>query len=413
MWIAGYPMPPGIGWPTAVVLAFGIAWALTAAASAIALRGFETRDVDGRLRSAMSARLVGIVHLVFLPALVVLDLLFAGHARPSMPARAGLVAVAFAAMLAVRGVAVLAEYRICRPPTAPPFGRRESVRLAILAATLGWPTYWTYALVAAALPGRWGPGAAAVMGLGMLALVSLMFGSWLGPLRRAGQVRPASERLARIVAGVAERVGVRPRDVVEFEQPHANALAMIPPMRLIYCRPILDVLDDPELAAITAHELGHLSEPRRVVALRVLQPFVPLALFAWFPAMGSGPIAILATLGLFFATLGVLFFHARAARKMELRCDAIARENEGETGTYGRALTKVYAANQVPMVGATSGGIYAELRHRAGDDSPPPEGPTPPRITASFRPLLPLAACAAASYIASEWTAVAPLFGLG
>jgi Zn-dependent protease with chaperone function len=112
---------------------------------------------------------------------------------------------------------------------------------------------------------------------------------------------------------------------------------------------LLERLPDDEVAAICAHELGHLAESKLTVSTRV---FANLALLVpWlflkplghaFGGAGIGAIALGSLLTLF----GARWF----GRQLEERADRIAHTNEGETGTYARALARLYEDNLIPAV---------------------------------------------------------------
>ena len=401
MLLGGFFVPAWIGWPLALLTAVAMAGAVEAAGVAIALRGFERKAGADRLRAAFAARWITQIHLVLLPFLIAGSLFLGDAPSPSPPSRVGLIAVAFVAFLAVRFVGVASEGRICREAAGPAATWRETAMLTVFGAL----TLPVYVLLAAFVPLQWGsPGAAVLVG-GLALTVITMYGGWLVPFRRSGAARPASGRLAASVSEVAGRVGVRPRGVDELDAPNTNALALIVPKRLVFLGPILDVLDDAELAAITAHELGHLSEPRGVVRLRVAASLMPV----WF--IGSSPLAATGPYGVgllgfnFVALMCILLAHAKAARRMEVRCDAIGREHEGEPGTYARALAKIYEANLVPSVNLVKGTAHPDLYDRLADAGAVPIEPRPQHPKADSRTLLPLAASAAlaAAYVASSW----------
>src|SRR5205823_45956 len=127
----------------------------------------------------------------------------------------------------------------------------------------------------------------AVLVAGAAAFVFLTRGGGLPIARALGLARLASPRLSAVVARAAERVGLRPRATYEIPSSNANAFAFPLSGRLAFTTTILDVLDDDELTAVCAHELGHLAEPRalswcRVAPLLFLGPLAATPLiYAW------------------------------------------------------------------------------------------------------------------------------------
>jgi Zn-dependent protease with chaperone function len=163
--------------------------------------------------------------------------------------------------------------------------------------------------------------------------------------------RPASPRLARIVADAAARTSITPRDVYELRSSAARAMALPIWGRLIFTDKALEVLSDQELVAVCVHELAHLSEPYRVSAVRLLRGMVvlvPILLIRpfWgdFNKLGS------LLYGTLFALVLTRIVAVRVARRMEERADAAGRTHQGEEGTYARALERIYEANLVPAV---------------------------------------------------------------
>lgn len=189
--------------------------------------------------------------------------------------------------------------------------------------------------------------------MAVLATAFLGFGFWVlgGSLflaRLVGLARPAPLRLSLVVDRVAVCAGIFPRAiyVIPFEQ--VNAIAFPESRSLAFTEPILDVMADEELAAITAHELGHLAEPWSVNMCRLLPSFLFLLLAAWKPIVGSfgaGPF-----LGLVLIYLLTALLAGRLARRMEKRADEFASSQEVNPGVYARALEKLYAANLMPVV---------------------------------------------------------------
>ncbi len=102
------------------------------------------------------------------------------------------------------------------------------------------------------------------------------------------------------------------------------------------------------LAAICAHELSHLNEPPRVLLGRLVGALVFVPFVFLHPASklwhGLGLLVMLALM------VGLIAFNRRLARRMEHQADDVAAKNQGEAGTYARALARIYEINQMPAV---------------------------------------------------------------
>ena len=191
--------------------------------------------------------------------------------------------------------------------------------------------------------------AIAVVGAGtLLVLVWLGFAGGLRIAAALGLARPAPREVAERVERVAERVGHRPRAVWVLETVMVNAFAFGATDELAYTRGALDQLSAEELDAITLHELGHLTEGRAVITVRLLGVLSVLPLAFLVPAVGYlGPFGAIAC-AMITASLGIA--QRMIARRMEHRADAVARDHEAEGGAYARALERVYELNLVPAV---------------------------------------------------------------
>ena len=112
--------------------------------------------------------------------------------------------------------------------------------------------------------------------------------------------------------------------------------------------PILDRLDDDEVVAITAHELGHLAEPQAAYLARVAVSSLTEVAVAGIPLGGSFGLWAGLTPPVLLAGMVVM---QRVGRRMEERSDSLSREHEGVSQeVYSRALEKLYKANLTPVV---------------------------------------------------------------
>src|SRR6185369_4426250 len=117
---------------------------------------------------------------------------------------------------------------------------------------------------------------------------------------------------------------------------------------LLFSERLLRLHADKEIAAICAHELGHLSESKltrvgRLMGSMAIAPclFVKPVFYTWGPA------------GVLFLLAGswLLFLAARAlSRTLEVRADRIGYANEADPGSYARALARLHEDNLIPAV---------------------------------------------------------------
>ena len=180
-------------------------------------------------------------------------------------------------------------------------------------------------------------------------LLAWCWGGLLWAGRKLSVLRPAPERLRRIVADVASRMGVPVRGVWLLEYARSYAFALPYTGDLAFSGRLLERFSDDEVAAICAHELGHLAEPNLTVNTRVLATLACLVPWLFlipvgqaFGPAGMGAIALGSVLTMFGAR--------RFGRRLEERADRIAHTDEGETGSYARALARLYEDNLIPAV---------------------------------------------------------------
>lgn len=221
--------------------------------------------------------------------------------------------------------------------------------------------------------------------LALLILVAL--GAGLRLSVAAGLAWPADARLARVIEACSARVGVRPRRTWIVRWPMVNALAFPRSGDLAFTEEAVASLEDEELDAIAAHELGHLGEPGSVVLARSLGivALFPIALVRPVSAAaGDDPLhSLLAVWVLVLVALVAGRLVARVARKMEERADAVAHAHEEDPGAYARALERVYQLNLAPAVSAQKKPVHPHLYDRlvsAGTTPDYPRPAPPPRL---------------------------------
>jgi len=166
--------------------------------------------------------------------------------------------------------------------------------------------------------------------------------SLVGALR--GVVRPARPRVREAVERAAARLKVRYRAVLELDWAQANALAFPLFRRVAFSTAAAELLDDAELEAVAAHELGHLDEP---LALRAFRPaVVVLMAFVVFVEPYLVTASLTSTAATLAVTLLLILVVRRVARRGEQHADSYAKDD----GAYARALEKISRHNLLPLV---------------------------------------------------------------
>jgi Zn-dependent protease with chaperone function len=179
------------------------------------------------------------------------------------------------------------------------------------------------------------------------------FAAWsLGGLiwfcKKIWLLQPPPERLSQIVAGVSARMNVPVRGVWMLRSSAAQALALPYTGDLLFTKRLLDICPDNEIAAICAHELGHLCESKFARAGRLLGGLIYLP-WAFIRTLRHA-VGDLAFLILLVTSWAFLMFTRRHSRRLESRADTMARDQEQDPGTYARALSRIYEANLMPAV---------------------------------------------------------------
>ncbi|HEY1693684.1 MAG TPA: M48 family metalloprotease [Polyangiaceae bacterium] len=297
--------------------------------------------------------------------------------------------------LAAFAAAFLVRVRVERAVHGKPVAVRAMLRSLAAYWTVMFP-HLLVAIVAAILVGdEIDVRSGVVLGATAIAVTLAMCGAGVFLARVVGLARPASDRLGRAVAAASASTGVRPRAVYELHLAIANAFALPAVGMLLFTPPAVRALDDPQLAAIARHELGHVSEPRSAVAVRILNVvLLVVALVAVRPIVGGFrfdvglPRLLAAVLVLGGTVLFARLVGRPFARRMEERADAIAARAGPDDGTYARALEAIYAANLVPAVLAVRGAhphLYDRMVAAGVTPSwPRPVPPSRPRLRAAL-----------------------------
>jgi len=253
---------------------------------------------------------------------------------------------------------------------------REWLRLAAIGFSLRSVQWVAFIGAATLMPNEFNAEAWTI-----IYLTLILWGVYVKLLSRLakalGWLIPPPERLQNIVTATAAKMNVRCREVLVMRLPMAQAYAVPGKGRLIFTTRLLDLLSDEEIAAVAAHELGHLTESRGMRFMRSTQRFMFWPWIFFNPLMHQ--FGILAFFALLIITVAVPHYLRKLSVKLEVRADKIALANEGDAGTYARALAKLYEDNLTPAVTVTARATHPALYDRmlAAGVTPDFERPKP------------------------------------
>ncbi len=363
-------LPAWAAWLPLLSVAFATALAAALAALAVLLAGGDLRRLTPashwteRARALAPVRravaVVAGVDLVLSASLVVDSPL---SAVPGRLAWALGLALPFAAVVAV-GFAV--EDREAR--RIPLRARLRSLATWSVVMGGGFLLGLASAGVGGAQDWGWGATGAVLVGIAAHALGGgLAVGRWLG------LVRPAPEVAGRAMAAAAASLGRAPAPVFALGLASANAFAFPLAGRVGVTEGALEALGEPELAAIFAHELEHLDEPRavrwaRAATAMALPGAIALLPAAWRLGREVGALAVL--LGLL---LWIVLF-ARLSRRLEAHAD---QAGALAGATYARALETVYRYNLAPALSGRRAASHSDLVDRLAAAGVTPDWPRP------------------------------------
>ncbi len=271
---------------------------------------------------------------------------------------------------------LIVQRAMTRRLTEPLRWPSSSPRMAVARLLILYPHLLVLLVTFLVLPPRFNLRAWVTLGVAFALIVAVMWGRQLVVARWFGFVVPAGEKLAAAVRLAEERVGVRARSTVEIPLAAANALAFPLSRVLAFTRPAVDNLEEEELAAIAAHELGHVAEKWHVSLLRMSAPLLMLPLAAARPLVGT--IGIWGLVGAEVVFLVSLILLRRLARRMEERADDVAHTHQVEPGRYATALERLYRLNLVPAVLASRRRVHPHLYDRLTAAGVVPDYPRPP-----------------------------------
>ncbi len=218
---------------------------------------------------------------------------------------------------------------------------------------------------------------AAAVAFGVVGIQALLV--WGGSLWLAKQLRlivPAPPRLMAIVGTLADRFGLPVPNTWILRGIVCNAYALPFTNTLLVSESLEHICTDEELTAVCAHEFGHLSETRPMLATRLFGSLALLPILFIKPAFtnysGFGLIALGVAMMMISRTVKSF------ARRMEDRADRIAHSVEGpEAMFYAGALAKLYEFNQMPAVMPGKRQIHPHLYDRLLAAGVTPDYPRP------------------------------------
>jgi Zn-dependent protease with chaperone function len=206
---------------------------------------------------------------------------------------------------------------------------------------------------------------------------AVMWGLFLVVLRLVKVLKPAGPRLQGIVDETSARMNVKVRKTWQLGGLQANAFAFPTTHELLFTNRLLEICGDAEVAAICSHELGHLQEPPRILAARLITTL------AVFPVIFVNPLSQhFGTAGLLVMIAGMLviaIFARKLSLGLEKRADKIAVADQAAEGLYAAALQKLYRENQAPAVNAAKRHTHPHLFDRMVAAGVTPDFPRPNR----------------------------------
>lgn len=340
---------------------------------ALALDAEEARELPWteRARRVYPLRITLAAATILVPTLV--GLLAWLTVGPLSRVSSGVVGLcsALATLVTVLIVRRATTHRLAEPlrwPSGTP--RMALARLLIL-----YPHLLVLLVTFVILPPRFNLRAWITLGIAGGLTLAVMWGRQLVVARWLGLVVPAGEKLAAAVRLAEERVGVRARRTVEIPLAAANALAFPLSRVLAFTRTAVDRLEVEELAAVAAHELGHVAEKWHVSLFRLSAPLLMLPLAAGRPLVGT--IGVWGLVGAEILLVVSLILLRRLARRMEERADHLAHTHQIEPGRYATALEHLYRLNLVPAVLASRRRVHPHLYDRLTAAGVVPDYPRP------------------------------------
>jgi Zn-dependent protease with chaperone function len=183
---------------------------------------------------------------------------------------------------------------------------------------------------------------------------------WIG--KKLGWLRPAPERLSKIAGDVSSKMNIPCREVFVMRSSLSQAYAFPRKSALGFTDRLLEILSDDEVGSICAHELAHLTESKAVRFSRSLRSLVYMPWIFFNPLMHT--FGIFPLFGLIFIIVGAPRIYSKISRKLESQADYLAKANEGNGGTYARALARIHEDRLIPAVTSKKNNTHPDLYDR-------------------------------------------------
>ncbi len=239
---------------------------------------------------------------------------------------------------------------------------------AILAATAIMP--WHFGIVA------W-----VIAAVTAAALIAMQYGLTVNIMSRLGVLKPADPDLQQLVDDTSRKMGIAVRHTWILPNTAATALALVTTRDIVFTSALLTHLPGEQIAAICAHELGHLSEPPHVRRRRQLSAFLFFPLIFLWPTIALGNRFLLYFAAWLFIVSLLRSQLGGMARQMEIRADQLAGAAVNNPAVLARALERLYEVNQMPAVIGRRRSVHPPLYDRmtAAGIVPDYARPLPPK----------------------------------
>lgn len=250
----------------------------------------------------------------------------------------------------------------------------ELLRLTGVGWLIRFAMWFVFLSAIALMPNDFNVQALIIAGMVLALCIFWSREGWIWVGRKFGSILPPPERLQNIVRDTAAGMNVPVREFWVMRRPGAQALAMPASRTLLFSGRLLEVLPDDEIAAVCAHELAHLTEAKTEYYKRYIQwlAFLPWLFFKpvvhIFGAFGYVILVCFTTI--------VPRVYRDISRNLEVRADKLAKAEERDSGTYARALAKIYEDNLMPAV-TEKPGTHPHLYDRLVATGVTPDFPRP------------------------------------
>lgn len=159
-------------------------------------------------------------------------------------------------------------------------------------------------------------------------------------------LRPAPERLKRLVGETSRELGVPVSTARELVDLNANAMALPTSREVWFTTKLLEVAPDEEIKAVCAHELGHLNESRGAVTIRVAGSLILFPVVFIRPVFAFGGMDMVVSL---FAGMSLCWLaRQKWSRSKERLADTTAVEHRPNDPVFARALERIHRVNLIP-----------------------------------------------------------------